>query len=457
MLELDDIQGNILAGFNTDFELMLGLTWTDGNNLDILTPWLAARAPELTSVAEIRASRAAMKLSLNGPPLVWLSLAISERLMTKILPGVIFNDEAFRRGMPRRSGTLLGDRTPVTDWKVGGLNNSVDVLLIVASNNREAAEFRGDELVSTAASAGLTTTYREMGIKIGGREHFGFRDGISQPTVKGVDEAGEMEPGHFVYGYPKLENGQPVTVYVDPHEITKNGSLLVLRRLEQDVEMFRGFCASEAERNKVVWPGLTGEHVQAMLVGRWPSGAKVSVLDNGDPGPMPDENAFDFSDDSNGLSCPFGAHIRKVNPRKGPRDIVDVPRFLRRGIPFGSLYHEAPDEKRGLLFVCFQTSIVDGFETITSKWMNTDNRPVQAAGNDLLVGRSNGARSTTLKSPFGSVVISISDKNWVIPTGGAYLFAPGKKGLAKFIIRPPIPFNHRLKRSIINVKDYLNI
>jgi len=128
----------------------------------------------------------------------------------------------------------------------------------------------------------------------------------------------------------------------------------------------------------------------------------------------------------------FGAHIRKVNPRNGPKDVIDIPRLIRRGIPFGPLYDSNPSAVRGLLFISFQTSIVDSFEFLAAKWMNNLDRPGPNAGNDLLVGRSPNGRVLNMNSPYGLISISDKGQNWITPTGGAYLFAPGRSGLAKF-------------------------
>jgi Dyp-type peroxidase family len=454
MLELNDIQGNILAGFNTNFQVLVGLAHQEGSDWQNVARWLADRASDITTVAEIRSQRSSMKAMSENNGFTWLSLAVSERVLAKTQPDILFGDDAFRRGMIRRAGPVLGDRTPPEDWKVGGTHSAVDALLIIGSNSRPAAEARASQLIQGASKAGFSESYRETGERIEDLEHFGFRDGVSQPRVIGSDSHGELEAGHFVFGYPKWPGSAPVSVQQDPRGITKNGSLLVLRRLEQDVERFRSFCDAEVNRIQMQWPELTSPHLQALIVGRWPMGAVVSSHTS-DPGPLSNENDFDFSDDSDGLICPFGAHIRKVNPRKGPRDIVEVPRILRRGIPFGPRYEEDPAAKRGLLFVSFQTSIVDTFELITAKWMNSPEKPAPAAGHDMLVGRSNTARSLTLKSRYGPILVSDSGQQWITPTGGAYLFAPSRSGLAKFATPPDQLLRTRFMRGWVQLTDYL--
>jgi deferrochelatase/peroxidase EfeB len=124
-----------------------------------------------------------------------------------------------------------------------------------------------------------------------------------------------------------------------------------------------------------------------------------------------------------------------VNPRSGQKDVVEVPRMLRRGIPFGAAFDSAPDQDdRGLAFLAFQTSITQQFEFLTLHWMNSGKDP--APENDLLVGRADGARSLKIAGPNGPVDVSAPELQWIVPTGGAYLFAPSRTGLAKFGASP---------------------
>jgi len=74
--------------------------------------------------------------------------------------------------------------------------------------------------------------------------------------------------------------------------------------------------------------------------------------------------------------CPFAAHVRKTLPRA---DLEELPvsiakfRIMRRGIQFGP---EVTDEEknskktslgRGLVFVCYQSSIENGFQFIQNR------------------------------------------------------------------------------------------
>lgn len=84
--------------------------------------------------------------------------------------------------------------------------------------------------------------------------------------------------------------------------------------------------------------------------------------------------------------CPFAAHTRKTNPRSDPELAnvggTEAKRIFRRGIQFGP--EVTPSEKaskkssddinleRGLLFVCYQSNLANGFQFIqksTLQWL----------------------------------------------------------------------------------------
>ncbi len=398
--------------------------------------WIGSLAPQVSTVDDVRGLREAMKdPGENAAP--WLAVAIGKNVLDAVQPSVMLDDLHFNRGM-ELSKLAIGDETLPADWVIGGSNHPVDLLLIIAANDRAPVEARADDLAQQAALAGLDVTYRETGVRLKNEiEHFGFKDGVSQPEIAGDRSPSGILPGHFVFGYPG-PNGQTARNQIDPIGLTKNGSLLVFRRLAQDVSAFREFFVAESVRLLPQWPGLTPQHLAALIVGRWPSGAPVSATVPIDPGPGPNDNAFDFLNDPAALHCPFGAHIRKVNPREGDRDVVDVPRILRRGIPFGPLFEKDPNAERGLLFVAYQSSLKRQFVFISARWMNTPNLPHDGSGIDLLVGRAMGARRMPINGPAGNVVVTFDQSNWIKPTGGAYLFAPGRNGLA-MLDRPSFP------------------
>jgi len=140
------------------------------------------------------------------------------------------------------------------------------------------------------------------------REHFGFRDGLSQPHVRhdnpaaevsGVMKAGPdanaVNAGEFLLGYlDEFGCRQPsplVPADTDKTRILlrgedgfadfgRNGSYLVVRQLEQKVFEFWDYMRSQRDTC-----GRDARFLAAKVVGRWPSGAPLALHPHYDPGP----------------------------------------------------------------------------------------------------------------------------------------------------------------------------
>jgi len=117
--------------------------------------------------------------------------------------------------------------------------------------------------------------------------------------------------------------------------------------------------------------------------------------------------------DPAGNTCPWAAHIRKVNTRDsgsdtGGRDSTYSRRLLRVGVPFGDplkvRYAEKKNDpakgNRGLLFLSIQSSIEDQFEFLTARWMGDPTRPKSPAGHDLLVGQNDAYGENRVRKCF---------------------------------------------------------
>ena len=164
----------------------------------------------------------------------------------------------------------------------------------------------------------------------------------------------------------------------------RNGTFMIFRKLEQRVAAFRRFVQVEARS----FPG-GGERLKAKLVGRWPDGTPVMLSpDRPDPAIATDPARnldFHYSEDPLGTKCPLGAHVRRANPRDAT-GFGGMPsnrhRIIRRGTMFGDWLPEDSDAdddgSRGLLFIAFNASIERQFEFVQQQWMNF--------GNDFLLG-----------------------------------------------------------------------
>ena len=163
-----------------------------------------------------------------------------------------------------------------------------------------------------------------------GREHFGFRDGFSQPIAvegSGARQPDEVARGELLLGYAndRLDLAPPENLLMD------NGTFLVVRKLSQDVGALRAFVADEAA------PGAK-ELLYASMMGRTRAGDPAGLGVSG--------NAFDYGSDPDGEKCPFQAHTRRTNPRTPQADAGGrpTPRILRRGLSYGPWL---PDDREG--------------------------------------------------------------------------------------------------------------
>ena len=229
-------------------------------------------------------------------------------------------------------------------------------------------------------------------------EHFGYRDGISQPAVVGFTDdpkrgQAPIKAGEFVLGY----QGEPAptgSTARDPVEpATRVAQERVLPRLPPSVA-----GRPRLPRFRLRSPpcaDMTEELFRAKLVGRYPSGVPLvgrnqsqGTPASNDPGLLESDkiNDFTYDDDPDGTDVPRAAHIRKTNPRDrscwtgtmcdgAGSSAAASPSAGRTRATAGTKSLQAADADRGLCFVCYQRSIADQFEHIQAAWMNTDSHP----------------------------------------------------------------------------------
>src|SRR2546421_1916843 len=115
ILEVSDIQGNILAGFNKDYQAFLFLKIHDRA---IVKSWLRSVIPTISTVEEVhsfndlfRAMRERRGREARGLVATWMNIAFTSGGMRALSsPEEVdkFSDTPFRIGMFERAG-LLGD------------------------------------------------------------------------------------------------------------------------------------------------------------------------------------------------------------------------------------------------------------------------------------------------------------------------------------------------------------
>ena len=521
VLDIQEIQGNSLAGFNKDHQQLVVLRI---QSVVAARSWLRRILPAINTLAEVghfnatfRIQRVRLGRDPDGMIATWANIAFSYpalSLLTSKAEADGVPDSSFRDGLAARS-SILGDppphgsTDPTAEWVVGKDATAPDVLLVVASDDPDQLRNRMERMlpIATDGAQPPAVVWQETGDTrpdLPGHEHFGFRDAVSQPGIRGRNSARpgdfltprllnssplpDMEfsapgqplvwPGQFVFGYPSTDGqsgstGGPVASPPLNPAWLKNGSLLVFRRLKQDVARFNQFLWNQATAlaTNAAFAGLTAGQLGAMIVGRWPSGAPLlrsPLTDDVDLGndplarndflltvntPPPDlKRGHALSGvypsataDALGFMCPHAAHIRKVNPRDQDSDKGDqfdtlTRRIIRRGIPFGPpitdpMVDDGVD--RGLHFLCYQTSIINQFELLQTDWANSTANP-QAGGFDLVIGQNAGQpRAMELSRSTGTVDIT-APAQFVIPTGGGYYFAPSISALRDVLARSTV-------------------
>ena len=329
-----------------------------------------------------------------------------------------------------------------------------------------------------------------------GVEPFGFTDGISQPEIDWdqgraasqaqLEYTNVVSLGEFLLGYrneygkftdrPLLDADARSAGLLsaqdapDKKDLGRNGTYLVMRQLQQDVRTFWRFVTEQSGGD-----AARAESLANAFVGRTRAGdPTVPRQSKPIPGVSPDQveqNQFTFSSDADGIRCPFGAHIRRANPRNAdlPRpssgvarliamlglgtrgfrdDLISSVRFhriLRRGREYGpelspaeALAPEPANEpERGLHFICLNANISRQFEFLQNAWIMNSKFNGMTGENDPLIGN----REPTPGRPVADFNLPVEGgprrrvsglPQFVTVRGGAYFFLPSLRALGFF-------------------------
>ena len=323
------------------------------------------------------------------------------------------------------------------------------------------------------------------------KEHFGFTDGISDPVFAGqfgreaeaiaavgggkIADAlynektswSALDTGEFILGH--ADEGQELPVATEPPSFVRNGSFVAWRKLREEVDVFEAYVTEAAQ----LWMKVQGtsdleeaeETVRAKMVGRWRSGIPLLAAptwadhqrlmaeyadciemslrrprDDAERARMAQFDrlltGFRYGDDLDGSKCPFGAHIRRGNPRdmldpllsatRGSSDLTNRRRILRRGMPYVD-----PTGEKGVVFMAVCASLFRQFEFIQQQWigygLDFD------AGNDTCPLLGNRAQSDKHVIPAGeanpTAFIAAGLPQFVTTRGGDYFFLPSMTGI----------------------------
>jgi Dyp-type peroxidase family len=461
----------------------------------------------LLKISDPRAARAWLETApistaeeLSQPPLTALQVAFTREGLAAVgvaedlLAGFsaeFLSGMTGQEGRSRRLGDI-GENSPQV-WQWGGPGNVPHALVMIYAQPGHLigwAKAIQNELW-TAAFAVMDCLSTS---NLGGKEPFGFNDGISQPTLdwkrqralRGDELAygNLLSLGEFLLGYPNeydkytdrplvADDTQSSSVLPfaedqpNKRDFGRNGTFLVFRQLKQDVQGFWHFLdhktASDPEAR---------QHLAESMVGRKMDGTPLlAVRPNSVAGidaKSAAQNDFTYESDEEGVRCPFGAHIRRANPRNADLpassgvfdrlihmlgfgnssyrdDVIASTRFhrmIRRGREYGpklapaeALADVRDTAEHGIHFICIAANILRQFEFVQNSWMmNTKFNALTEQSDPLL-----GNRAEIAGCPFANafdlpqeaaVRARIMDMlQFVTVRGGAYFFLPSISAL----------------------------
>lgn len=456
-LDLSELQGLLRSGF-TSLPYARFFLYTVGSDSSGRS-FLAVLLPKVTSAAE-RDVEVVTQVAVTASGLRALSVP------DDVVAG--FSLE-FTEGMvtAERSAFLgdTGDQDPA-DWVWGGPGSPrIDLLVMTYAPTEERldAACTGVDALATAhqlsVAAVLDTGHWSP------EEPFGFRDGISQPRLNEFASASRhptsnnpfsaprpVALGEFVLGYPneygRLTERPILPRSADPDrllpddsagsggaDLGRNGTYLVLRTLRQSVEEFWTYVRQASGGDPEAATVLA-----AKMVGRWPSGAPLTLSPDRDRAELAQANDFGYhARDETGLACPVGAHVRRANPRDAldpdpgsakSLAVTDRHRLLRRGRSYGPAQNGgAMDGERGLQFVALNANLSRQFEFVQHSWLESPKFAGLYEDVDPVTGtrRSGASTFTVPKSPFRTRHLDVP--SFVKTRGGAYFFLPGLRAL----------------------------
>ncbi|HEU4647680.1 MAG TPA: hypothetical protein VFS33_01375 [Gemmatimonadales bacterium] len=431
MLELHDIQHILLTrtpALTGRYEFLSFGTPAGGRD------WVTGILDAVQSAAQVRASVdqdtrwVTVAFTWNG----LRALGVDETSLATF-PG------EFSQGMPARA-EVLGDTGPNhPDCWVGGLaspdlhaiailfaRNADEHRRCLAAHQQLLAQCEGVEVLSSL-DLEATPPFEYA------HDHFGYRDRLSQPVIEGSGEAptpgsgAPLKAGEFILGYPD-EDGPPANL-PQPEVLSRNGSYLAYRRLEEHVGAFREFLRQHGQTRE------EQELVAAKLMGRWRSGAPLVLApDQDDPAlgaDMQRNNDFNYKEmDPHGYAIPLGAHCRRMNPRDTAAN-MNRRRMIRRGATYGPpLPEDAPDDgvERGIAAFVICASLIRQFEFAQNVWINDRNFHELGNERDPIIGNHDGTFEFKIpKRPIRRKITGLPAFTTV--RGGAYFFLPGLKAL----------------------------
>jgi Dyp-type peroxidase family len=287
----------------------------------------------------------------------------------------------------------------------------------------------------------------------GGRLHFGFQDGISQPSVKWDDEAAGagIDFRHFLLGYKpsKVPSSPGTGPWAD---FVHDGTYGAFQWISQDVAAFEQFLTANAGAIAPTLPlAEAREMLAAKMMGRWRSGTPMVLSPDRADDSLADATEFGYLGDPLGDRCPITAHVRIANRRDQPLTPVVNPTFpdggphlLRRGMAYGPELAGEQDDgvDRGLVGMFLCANLRTQF-LIVMRWINkTDFSTVfdtdRLRWQDMMMGDRTTSGADThgaVRTAHGEIVLN-NLPAFIKIKGTLFLLIPGMEGLRRIAQEP---------------------
>jgi Dyp-type peroxidase family len=465
-LETDQIQSIVFGGMGYMPEslcLLLDLPDT----VDAARAWLTATAPTI-AFGEVKHPHTAIaQLALSPSGLAKLGLD-PDSLGT--FPAA-FTETMIGTGREHILGDPQPDQRQAQFW--WGADRTPDAAVLIYAKSKAAIKSLQTRIRQAGARETRTIPLAPLdpdrALQV---EPFGFVDGLSQPVIAGTARARRMpdplhvmQPGEFILGYKdnrgQSTRGPAMDHRLDPdqklplsgnawsfdhslemraRDIGRNGSFLVIRHLEQHVDVFDQFCADTAKtmKDRFDQPDrINAEMVAAKMIGRWKNGTPLVRAPDEPPQKATGySNDFLFgTEDPQGHACPYGAHVRRANPRdsKAPGSPQEITLSNRhRILRIGRSYAPESGQDPGILFMCLNADIERQFEFIQQTWLNSRHFHGLHNESDPTIGHGQEARNLTIPTRNGPVILK-GLPDFVTTRGGGYFFMPGKRLITYFL------------------------
>jgi len=350
--------------------------------------------------------------------------------------------EAFRVGMAARADELRdhGANHP-SRWEppfgTGVIHLGVSVFSGSQESWRAAMDTARWHYVGRPGLRVLTA--QDFGAQPGDLNPLGYRDSIGQPAIEGSGveplpgQGPAIKAGEFILGYPG-EAGVPLTA-PRPDVLGRNGTYVGLRKYQSRVGAFNRFLYANASTHQ------ERELLAAKLVGRWRSGAPLTLAPDGDDPALGADarrnNDFSYAADTDGRRVPRGAHMRRMNPRDSKMTVlvdVNIHRIIRRSTTYGAPYDPGAlslkddETPRGLHFLFISAKAMATLEFLQQEWVNNGNFMDLGDERDPNVGlQEDDATFTIPQEPVRRRIHGIETFN--VLRGGEYFFMPSLSAL----------------------------